>query len=366
MSFNGSGTFVINSSGQPVVTGTTISSTVFNALTADLATGLTNTICKDGQSTTTATIPFATAVTMASTLSVTGHVTLEGVTSAGATGTGNLVFSASPTLTGTLTAAAANFSGAITGATTLVITGNVGFGATPGSYDANYRVLEMEGGGTVFSRTGSVPQSYLNSNVLGGGANPKYANSNSAAQIIVDGFARGITFNTAASGTAGNAITFRTDMSIGSTGAVFINSLTASRGVLTDASKNLISADAPVTNSLAADVNLNNTGTYFDGPSCANGTTGTWFASGTVTLTDTAGAGNINIKLWDGSTVIASANVYIPSASAFVCASLSGYITTPAGNLRISCKDVTSTSGKIIFNQSGNSKDSTISAVRVA
>ena len=40
MSYNGSGTFQINTSGQPVVTGTIISSTAFNSLTADLATGL--------------------------------------------------------------------------------------------------------------------------------------------------------------------------------------------------------------------------------------------------------------------------------------------------------------------------------------
>lgn len=57
MSFNGSGTFLINSAGNPVVTGTVISSTWLNALTADLATGLSNTITKDGQSTPTANIP---------------------------------------------------------------------------------------------------------------------------------------------------------------------------------------------------------------------------------------------------------------------------------------------------------------------
>ena len=59
MSFNGSGVFQINSSGQPVVTGTTISSTVFNALTSDLATGLSTAICKDGQTTITANIPMS-------------------------------------------------------------------------------------------------------------------------------------------------------------------------------------------------------------------------------------------------------------------------------------------------------------------
>jgi hypothetical protein len=56
MSFNGSGTFLINSSGQPVVTGTTISSTAFNALTSDLGTGLTTCLTKDGQSTPTGNI----------------------------------------------------------------------------------------------------------------------------------------------------------------------------------------------------------------------------------------------------------------------------------------------------------------------
>ena len=56
MSYNGSGTFQINSTGQPVVTGTVISSTAFNALTADLATGLSTAITKDGQTTPTANI----------------------------------------------------------------------------------------------------------------------------------------------------------------------------------------------------------------------------------------------------------------------------------------------------------------------
>jgi hypothetical protein len=62
MSYNGSGTFNINTAGQPVVTGTVISSTAFNALTADLGTGLSTAITKDGQTTTTAVIPFAAGV----------------------------------------------------------------------------------------------------------------------------------------------------------------------------------------------------------------------------------------------------------------------------------------------------------------
>ena len=56
MSFS-SGVFSINTAGQPVVTGTVISSTAFNALTADLATGLSTCVLKDGTQTMTANIP---------------------------------------------------------------------------------------------------------------------------------------------------------------------------------------------------------------------------------------------------------------------------------------------------------------------
>ena len=62
MSYNGSGTFNINTAGQPVVTGTVISSTAFNSLTADLGTGLSTAITKDGQTVATARIPFAAGI----------------------------------------------------------------------------------------------------------------------------------------------------------------------------------------------------------------------------------------------------------------------------------------------------------------
>jgi hypothetical protein len=63
-----------------------------------------------------------------------------------------------------------------------------------------------------------------------------------------------------------------------------------------------------LTNSLGADVALNNTANYFDGPSVAQGSTGTWFGTGTMTLTDSGGAQNFYCKLWDGTTVMASGN----------------------------------------------------------
>lgn len=58
MAFNGSGTF--NQATSPVVSGTVISSTNYNSQNTDFANGLTNVICKDGQTQPTANLPMAT------------------------------------------------------------------------------------------------------------------------------------------------------------------------------------------------------------------------------------------------------------------------------------------------------------------
>jgi hypothetical protein len=120
-----------------------------------------------------------------------------------------------------------------------------------------------------------------------------------------------------------------------------------------------------LTNSLGADVALNNTANYFTGPSVAQGTVGTWLVTGTITLTSST-LDNFNIKLWDGTTVIASGFLTLPSAGFVDTVSLSGIISAPAGNIRFEAKDISSTNGKITFNSTGNSKDSTITVVRIA
>lgn len=149
-------------------------------------------------------------------------------------------------------------------------------------------------------------------------------------------------------------------VAVGTNGQVLVANSSVAAGV------SWASIGTTITNSLGADVALNNTGNYFDGPSIAQGTAGTWFASGTVVVTDTAGAASINVKLWDGTTVIASAYVNPKTLNSPISVSLSGPLASPAGNIRISAQDVTSTSGKILFNQSSNSMDSTVSATRVA
>ena len=84
MSYNGSGTFNINTAGQPVVTGTVISSTAFNALTSDLGTGLSTAITKDGQTTATARIPFAAGINSSLVTDATSTTTGSIITAGGA------------------------------------------------------------------------------------------------------------------------------------------------------------------------------------------------------------------------------------------------------------------------------------------
>lgn len=55
--YNGSGTFTPFTPGNPVVPGTVISSTAFNATQSDIAAGLTNAITRDGQSPPSANLP---------------------------------------------------------------------------------------------------------------------------------------------------------------------------------------------------------------------------------------------------------------------------------------------------------------------
>lgn len=118
-----------------------------------------------------------------------------------------------------------------------------------------------------------------------------------------------------------------------------------------------------LSNSIGADVNLNNTANYFDGPSVAQGVTGTWLAVGSVTISSPTADGII-CKLWDGTTVAAIA-VQNLSAGFNATIGISGFFTSPAGNIRISCKDASTTSGKIVATADTVTKASTITVIRI-
>jgi len=140
MSYNGSGTFVINSANQPVVTGQVISASVFNALTADLAGGLTMALTKDGQTTPTGNIPLGgykltgvgnpTVAGDALTFSANGTMnTLTLLTPLSAANGGTGLTSLGPNVANFLqTPTSTNFAAAVTGGTG---TGSVVFSASP-------------------------------------------------------------------------------------------------------------------------------------------------------------------------------------------------------------------------------------------
>jgi len=119
-----------------------------------------------------------------------------------------------------------------------------------------------------------------------------------------------------------------------------------------------------ITASLGADVSLNNTATYFDGPSLALGL-GVWFVIAQATLLDGAGAATFDAKLWDATTVMSSLETNNTAANFVTTVTLAGVITNPAANVRLSVRDKTSTAGVMKFNLSGNSKDCSITAVRI-
>jgi hypothetical protein len=132
MSYNGSGTFNINSAGQPVVAGTVISATAFNALTADLGVGLSTAITKDGQTTTTARITFAQGVT--SSLTTDSSSTSTGsIITAGGVGIAKALFvGTTANITGAVTLSSLT-SGRVTYASTgglLVDSANLTFNGT--------------------------------------------------------------------------------------------------------------------------------------------------------------------------------------------------------------------------------------------
>jgi hypothetical protein len=168
---------------------------------------------------------------------------------------------------------------------------------------------------------------------------------------------------------ASDALKYATVSSLASAGSVA--SIAGNTGAftlgtgLTNSVNDLRVSLTTATNSLGADVTMVTINVYQDGPSMAQGTSGTWAASGHVTLLDTTVAAKYSCKLWDGTTVIDSGTVIAGATSFHAQIALSGNLASPAGNIRITCKDESSGSGKMIFNASGNSKDSTVSGFRI-
>jgi hypothetical protein len=167
---------------------------------------------------------------------------------------------------------------------------------------------------------------------------------------------------------AGAALKKATVSSISSAGSVSsiagnTGAFTLSTGIINSVNDIRLGMSS-ASNFLGADVNLNNVTTFFDGPSMAQGTSGTWFVTGTVTVNDAANS-VIQAKLWDGTTVISACVSSTTTTTGVMSITLSGVLSSPAANIKISVKDVSATTGKILFNNTGLSKDSSIFGIRI-
>jgi hypothetical protein len=100
---------------------------------------------------------------------------------------------------------------------TLDSSGNLGLGGTPSAWGSAYRAIEIGGSGTsLFSGTGAVPQTYLTANAFFNGTNWIYKGTYPAIQYEQSGGQH--KWNIAASGTAGNAISFTQAMTLDASG----------------------------------------------------------------------------------------------------------------------------------------------------
>lgn len=269
MAFNGSGTYNLPA-GNPVVTGTTISSSWANTTLSDIATALSNCITRDGQSPATANLPMSShkltglaAGTTAgdsvryeqvtSALAATGG-TIDGVVIGGTTaaagsfttlsasntisGTGFSNYLASPPAIGGTTPAAGSFttlsasstvtlsggtangvlylngSKAVTSGSGLVFDGsNLGLGVTPSAWAGVVPIQSTYGALAGNAQVNITANAYYNSGW-------KYIGTGVATQYLQNSGVH--SWYTAVSGSAGGTISFSESMRIDSSGNVGI------------------------------------------------------------------------------------------------------------------------------------------------
>jgi len=94
--------------------------------------------------------------------------------------------------------------------------GNLGLGVTPSGWSV-YKAIQIAYGSSLSAHT-AVPITGVGANYFYDGTNYKYLNSNYASRFLVDGYVGGFSWSVAASGTAGNAISFTQAMTLDASG----------------------------------------------------------------------------------------------------------------------------------------------------
>jgi hypothetical protein len=224
---NGSGTYSLYVPGNPVITGTTISSTWANNTLNDIATALTNSIAKDGQTTPTANLPMGTfkltglGAGSAATDSVNMSQLQAGAANhlTGVAGADTITASATPAITAYAAGNKFTFvaAGANTGAVTLNINGlgakavtKSGVGALSAGDIAASSVVSVIYDGTQFqlvAASASSIQSQSSTYFTTGGTSTAYTLTPSPAlSVLVAGQRFNVKFNATAGTTPTLAI----------------------------------------------------------------------------------------------------------------------------------------------------------------
>jgi hypothetical protein len=104
--------------------------------------------------------------------------------------------------------------------------GNLGLGVTPSAWQSTRRALQVGGSGALWASATGAGTLFLSNNTYFDGSNFVYLNTSSASYLAqqTDG---AFTFNQAASGTAGNTITFTQAMTLDSGGRLLIGRTTS-------------------------------------------------------------------------------------------------------------------------------------------
>lgn len=120
--------------------------------------------------------------------------------------------------------------GAATTAVTIDTSQNVGLGVTPNaSWQSTRRVLQVGGNGALWSQASGAGTTFLSNNVYYDGTNFRYINTSGASYMAQQ--TNGLfSLNSAASGTAGDAITFTTVASVNKDTTFVLQGGTSSAG----------------------------------------------------------------------------------------------------------------------------------------
>jgi hypothetical protein len=95
--------------------------------------------------------------------------------------------------------------------------GNLGLGVTPSAWGGGFKAIQMTAGAS-FGSHPTVPLAYVNANTFFDGSVNKYISSAFASRFISDGNSGGFGWQVAASGTAGNTISFTQAMTLTAAG----------------------------------------------------------------------------------------------------------------------------------------------------